>query len=119
MDQPQDTGFFLGMLRSGLDDADGLPAPWSNVPRLVEQVVSARAAGRLSDVTAWETLAQVRVMQSDGTVWTVGAQSARWYRRVGDGVWVPASPPPTVDDPSVHASVSAAAAAVALALAGD
>lgn len=110
-------GVFLGMLRSDLDDTDALPAPWSGIPPLVERVVNARAAGKLSDVEALETLAQVKVVQSDGSVWMVGAQSLRWYRRLAGGLWSPSPPPRDTDDPAVHASASAAATAVADALA--
>jgi hypothetical protein len=84
---------YHGVLRSELDEPAKLPMAFE---QLIEEVSKARHAferGDLTKVQLAETLRNLRVVGPDGTEWTMGASSGRWYRRPVGGTWVPSLPP--------------------------
>ncbi len=88
---------YHGVLRSELDEPAKLPQAFE---QLIEEVGKARHAferGDLTKVQLAEVLRNLRVVGPDGTEWTMGASSGRWYRRPVGGTWVPSLPPEDED----------------------
>ncbi len=84
---------YHGVLRSELDEPAKLPPAFE---QLIEEVGKARHAferGDLTKVQLAEVLRNLRVVGPDGTEWTMGSSSGRWYRRPVGGTWVPSLPP--------------------------
>lgn len=84
---------YHGVLRSELDEPTRLPLAFE---MLIEETNRARHAferGECTKIQLAEIFQQLRVIGPDGTEWTLGATSGRWYRRPVGGTWVPALPP--------------------------
>jgi hypothetical protein len=84
---------YHGVLRSELDEPEKLPRAFE---QLIEEIGKARHAferGDLTKVQLAEVLRNLRVVGPDGTEWTMGSSSGRWYRRPVGGTWVPSLPP--------------------------
>lgn len=89
---------YHGALRSELDEPSRLPSAFE---QLIEQAGQARHSferGALTKIQLASVLQGLRVVAPDGTEWTMGATSGRWYRRPVGGTWVPALPPESEDE---------------------
>lgn len=82
-----------GVLRSELDEPEHLPEPFE---RLIESSSFQRHRFEKGEITKHQLgseLQALRATEADGTEWTLGATSGRWYKRPLGGTWVPAMPP--------------------------
>ena len=109
---------FLGMLRSEYDAPDELPETFIGLANLTNQVIDRWMQHTLDAHTALTLLTHTILVSADGTQWTVGARSGRWYRRLPSGSWHIAAPPSNATyDPNWGTSLSAATATVSEVLA--
>lgn len=98
---------FLGALASEVNEPDELAPAFAGVARAVERIVAAIRAGTVSSEEGAQHLAQLRVTDGSGAVWTVGATSMRWYRKLPGRSWKLAPPPATADEQAVASSAAA------------
>lgn len=89
---------FLGALASEVNEPDVLDPAFAAIADMTERIVTAVRAGALAEVPAAEHLQVLRLQDSSGVQWAVGATSLRWYRKVPGGVWKLAVPPQSADD---------------------
>lgn len=93
---------YHGVLRSELDEPSKLPQAFE---MLIEEANRARHQYERAELTKTqlaEVLQGLRVTGPDGTEWTMGATSGRWYRRPQGGTWVPSLPPEDDGEDSFH-----------------
>jgi hypothetical protein len=83
----------LGTLRSELDDDAELPELFADVYTQVDDLRTAVQQGSCARETAARTLAHLRIAAPDGTLWSVGAESLVWYRKLPGGSWSRMVPP--------------------------
>lgn len=89
-----DEPVFLGTLRSEFDTDDEIDERWEALVSVATGVLGVFARGELSEEETARALAQLRMMDSDGVEWTVGATTGHWYRRSGTTeAWVRAVNP--------------------------
>lgn len=89
---------YHGVLRSELDEPAKLPQAFE---MLIEEANKARhlfERGEITKVQLAGVMQGLRVTGPDGTEWTMGATSGRWYRRPVGGTWVPSLPPEDTGD---------------------
>lgn len=90
---------FLGSLRSDLDDEIHLHESFARLQSAAAAVRAAYLTNRLSALDAANAFQSLRLVARDGTEWTVGPSSTRWYNRRSGGTWSPA-PPPSEQEPA-------------------
>ena len=93
----------LGTLRSDLDEAPDIHPAFVALSAAFQSVRLAYTEGRISGEYAATIMKDLRLDGSDGSTWTIGATSTRWYRRRPAAGWELCSDPegvvPVVDDP--------------------
>lgn len=88
---------FLGALASEVNEPDELAPAFVTLADVTERLVAAVRAGSVDEAEAAGHLRSLRLTDSAGAVWTVGATSLRWYRKSERG-WKLAVPPTVADD---------------------
>lgn len=90
----QSTGeYVVGILRSELDEPKNLPGPFLDLITQISQARHGYDTGSLTKSQYATVLRGLRIVGPDGTEWTMGATSGRWYCRPVGGAWVPSTPP--------------------------
>jgi hypothetical protein len=84
---------FLGAFASEVNEPDVLAASFADLADVTELVVAAVRNGVLSEREGAEHLRALRLTDANGTLWTVGATSLRWYRKATGRSWKLAVPP--------------------------
>ena len=96
---------FLGTLRSDLDTPDVLPECFSALASAADTIIERYRTGKLDPAATAALLAELKLSDHESFLWTVGATTRRWYRKVPGGVWRAALPPSSVD-PSTDAAAA-------------
>ena len=90
----QSTGeYVVGILRSELDEPKNLPGPFLDLITQIGQARHGYDTGSFTKSQYATLLRGLRIVGPDGTEWTMGATSGRWYCRPVGGAWVPSTPP--------------------------
>lgn len=90
----QSTGeYVVGILRSELDEPKNLPGPFLDLITQIGQARHGYDTGSFTKSQYATVLRGLRIVGPDGTEWTMGATSGRWYCRPVGGAWVPSTPP--------------------------
>lgn len=92
---------FLGTLRSEFDTAEELAEGWSALATAAEAVKLAYLRRDLTPEQTAEALAQLRLLDTNGSEWTVGATTGEWYRKNPGGTQWMKAPPPSVVMPDL------------------
>lgn len=109
--------YVVGILRSELDEPKNLPAPFLDLITQISQARHGYDTGSLTKNQYATVLRGLRIVGPDGTEWTMGATSGRWYCRPVGGAWVPSTPPSELslatDDlsPSMQSGISSSSIA--------
>jgi hypothetical protein len=77
----------LGALRSELDEGADIASEFAMLESCAQALRHAYNQKRLTPAAAAELFASLRLEGDDGAVWTIGASSNSWYRRIGNGSW--------------------------------
>jgi len=102
------TDVFLGALRSEYDTPNVLPTAFIQLESVVQQLLWRWKKAEITAEITMQAMSDLVLTGQDGVLWTVGASSGRWYRRLPNqgAAWVIASPPPaTIKDPSWNESL--------------
>lgn len=82
----------LGSLRSELDEGSDLQSEFVMLESYSQAVRHAFLTGKVESAAAAAILSKLRLLGSDGAVWSIGATSGSWYRKSGAN-WVQTPPP--------------------------
>ena len=87
---------FFGTLESDLEDTVVLDGAFAELSARFDQLRDAYAVDRIDQTTFGRYLMDLRVVDDNGVLWTIGATTGKWYRRTPqDGRKWNAAPTPT------------------------
>lgn len=98
-EQPTDPAFFLGTLRSELDTPAEISSEFRNLEIAFAKVLTVYQRGLINKEETGEILTNLRISDSQGTQWTLGATTRRWYKRTLGSSWKVTPPPAAANDP--------------------
>lgn len=91
----EEDSLFLGSLRSQFDTVEEVNGEWETLLNVAASIKDAYLNKKISAKEAASMLSEVKLFDSNGYEWTIGATSNEWYRRTfGVQQWLK-SPAPT------------------------
>jgi len=113
----EDNGsFFLGGLKSEFDEGYSLSGVFNSLLAAADNIRNKYVKFEIDAEVAAELFAKLKIKDTNGNEWTIGASSGSWYRRfTNEKQWVSSNPPVGVEseemfnidfDSIVHTQVS-------------
>lgn len=102
-----------GMLVSELDEPTRIPAEFEALLDAYSLARERYIEGVYTQVEYAQALQQLRLTDANGTEWTLGADTGRWFMRLPGSMWEPAVPPAADSSTTYHSAADGVGAAAA------